>query len=214
MADTLTKLLREAYRDTHELLVNPEMYSVVANGLLISYGPPIHNPDLLILTFQGAGDDGITQKEWPSKLLFLNSPYKFGRELRRLCCATGWFRSLQNSAMALPAVFPQSKKSSVWLKQSDPYARWRRHSVDWVERLTDEIQPKVVMVLGEQTSKALKLEWKRERRGPGRQGRLFGTSVFRGLPTVYCHHLSQGYDWKEALRCFHYARELLDRRCG
>ena len=116
--------------------------SVVKDGLLISYGPPILEPDLLLLSFQGGGTDQVVQKNWPKKLLHLNSPERFGKKLRELCCATGLYTSLETSTMAFPTVFPQgpSKEADCWEKGSGLYSVWCHHSVDWVERLVKDDQ--------------------------------------------------------------------------
>ena len=49
----LRELLREAYADTHEKTKVPAMGEVVKDGLIISYGPPISRPDMLLISFQG-----------------------------------------------------------------------------------------------------------------------------------------------------------------
>ena len=95
--DAIEGLLREAYSKSHEMLKDPELGSVVQHGLIISYGPPIPKPDLLLLSFQGAGDDKVVQKEWPKKLLYVGSPYKFGTNLRKLCRDTGLYPQLEKS---------------------------------------------------------------------------------------------------------------------
>ena len=53
MSDSIEGLLHEAYSTTHNMLKDTDLGSVVKHGLLISYGPPIPNPDLLLLSFQG-----------------------------------------------------------------------------------------------------------------------------------------------------------------
>ena len=204
-------LLGEAYLETHEMLNDQELGSVVKDGLIISYGPPIHNPDLLLLSFQGAGDDKVVQKEWPKKLLYLDSPRKFGTNLRKLCRDTGLYPSLEKSTMAFPAVFPQDKETKLWRTQKGPYAVWRRHSVAWVERLVREIEPKVVMAFGQETSRAFGIRWDKVERNHGQNWPTFGVSKFHGIPAVYCCHLSRPV-MSEALKCFKYAEELVSER--
>lgn len=144
MTDSIEELLREAYSETHEMLKYPELGSVVNDGLLISYGPPIPEPDLLLLSFQGGGADQVVQKEWPKKLLYVGIPYKFGKTLEELCRVTGLDTSLKTSTMAFPALFPQgpTKDAERWEKGTGSYSVWRHHSVDWVERLTKAIKTK------------------------------------------------------------------------
>ena len=206
--DSIERLLREAYSKSHEMLKDPELGSVVQHGLTISYGPPIYKPDLLLLSFQGAGDDKVVQKEWPKKLLYVDSPYKFGTNLRKLCRDTGLYPSLEKSTMAFPAVFPQDKETKHWRSEKEPYSVWRCHSVKWVERLVRVIEPKVVMVFGQETSKAFGIRWDNVERNHGQNWQTFGVSQFQAVPAVYCCHLSR-YVESEALKCFRYAQRLI-----
>ena len=204
-------LLREAYSETHEMLNAPELGSVVKDGLTLSYGPPIHKPDLLLLSFQGAGDDKTVQKEWPKKLLYLNDEYSFGPPLRKLCRDAGLLPSLQSLTMALPTVFPQARKADRWEKGPAPYSVWREHSVGWVQRLAKAIRLKVVVVFRVRASRVLDIRWKKERHD-SRNWRTFGESTFEGAPAVYCQHLSQGYETSAVLRSLRYAKRLLSER--
>lgn len=213
MPNSLEELLAQAYSETHELLKRPELCKLVKRGLLISYGPPIQEPDLLLLSFQGAGKTSSKKwTTWPPKFLYLRSKYEFGKALRNLCGKAGLSESLATSAMALPVVFPQSPSSRGWMNKTGPHSVWRHHSVKWVKRLTDEIRPKVVMVFGAKTSRALGIDWEDAEYAPGRRGQIFGLSKFRGAPAVYCHHLSQGWEETEALKCFRYAKKKLVSR--
>lgn len=216
MTDSIEEVLLEAYSETHKMLKDPKLGSVVKDGLLISYGPPIPEPDLLLLSFQGGGADQVVYKEWPTRLLYLDdeNDFDFGIALRSLCRATGLYTSLETSTMAFPTVFPQAHhtESRKWTRKTGPYSVWRRHSVDWVTRLIDAIQPKVVMVFGKYASDAFGIRWENKECGPGRRGQIFGLSTFRGASAVYCHHLSQGYAKPEALKCFEHAKRLVSER--
>ena len=213
MSDSIEELLREAYSNTHEMLNDSTLGSVVQHGLLISYGPPIPKPDLLLLSFQGGGADQVVQKEWPKKLLYVDSPHKFGKKLRKLCRATGLYTSLETSTMAFPAVFPQAPESEAgrWMNKTGPHPVWRRHSADWVERLVRAIEPKVVIVFGDRASKVFDIRWDKIERFHAQNHQTFGVSTFQGAPAVFCHHLSRSKD-SEALKCFRYAKRLISER--
>ena len=206
-------LLREAYSETHEMFNDPELSSVVNDGLTISYGPPIYKPDLLLLSFQGAGDDKTVYKEWPKRLLYADtkSPHRFGKVLRKLCRDTGLHTTLETSTMAFPAVFPQAKKSTHWNSEKEPYAVWRRHSVKWVERLVGVIEPKVVMVFGKETSKAFGISWDKVERNDKQNWPTFGVSQFQSVPAVYCCHLSRR-GVKAGRKSFEYTERLVSKR--
>ena len=204
-------LLREAYSATHDMLRNAELGAVVQHGLLISYGPPIPEPDLLFLTFQGGGESPDVQDTWPEELLYAIDPYRFGKTLRSLCRDTGLSVSLNSSAMAFPVVFPQApaSESNRWMRKTGPYSEWRRHSVKWVNRLVDAIRPRVVIVFGSKASEALDMSWENIERNHHGHDQTFGKTTFQGFPAVFCHHLSQGYVKSEALKCFRHAKMLL-----
>ena len=210
MPDSIEGLLFEAYSATHDMLKDPDLGSVVQHGLLISYGPPIPNPDLLLLSFQGGGHTYLeVQDTWPEKLLYIDSPHRFGTALRKMCRTTGLSSSLRCSTMAFPAVFPQAPSSRRWMNKTGLHAEWRRHSAHWVKRLAKVIEPKVVIVFGKNTSEVFDISWDKVERNHGGGDQTFGVSTFQGAPAVFCHHLSQGYVESEALKCFRYAKELI-----
>ena len=98
----LKELLREAYADTHEKMKVPAMGEVVKDGLIISYGPPISRPDMLLISFQGEliliGTYMISgPRDYTTSIAM-----RFGAALRNRCRDTGLYHSLKHSAMALP----------------------------------------------------------------------------------------------------------------
>ena len=212
MPESIEVLLREAYWETQDMLDNPNLRQVVRHGLIVSYGPPIAEPDLLFLSFQGAGNtfSGV-QETWPEKLQYLDSKSRFGPTLRELCRHAELSGSLESSAMAFPAVFPQApaKEARHWMKKTGPYSVWRDHSADWVNRLVKAIRPKVVIVFGDKTSRVFDIGWKKVERNHRGGHQTFGVSTFQGAPAVFCHHLSQSYVEVEAQKCFAYARRLV-----
>ena len=213
MPDSIGEMLSEAYSATHDLIKDPKLGSVVRHGLLLSYGPPIAEPDLLLLTFQGGGACPEMQDTWPPSLLYRDDPHKFGKTLRRFCRETGLSTSLESSTMALPAVFPQapSTEAGLWTRKTGPRSVWRRHSTDWVNRLTDAIRPKVVIVFGTKASEAFDIRWEKQRHADMRGSLTFGVSTFRGAPAVFCQHLSQGWSLSEVRRSFEHAKRLVSR---
>ena len=204
-------LLRKAYAETHEMLKDQELRSVVKDRLTISYGPPIYKPDLLLLSFQGASDDKTVQKKWPKKLLYLDGSPKFGNVLQSRCRDAGLYTTLETSTMAFPAVFPQDKTTKHWTTKREPYAVWRHHSVKWVKRLVRVVEPKVVIVFGQPTSKAFDIHWDKVERNHRQNHQTFGVSTFQDAPAVYCNHLSRDKT-SATLRSLKYAKRLLAER--
>lgn len=212
MSDELERVLSQAYAATHHLLTDPSLGSVVKRGFIISYGPPIVEPDLLLISFQGGGNAlKKGQESWEKRLLYLDSCYKFGRNLRNLCRKVGLYGSLENSTMAFPAVFPQAPSSGArkWKNNKGPYEKWRQHSAEWVKKLTTEAKPKVVIVFGVGASGVLEIAWKERECNHGQGWQTFGTSEFCGAPAVFCSHLSQGYTRSEVLKSLERAKSYI-----
>ena len=208
----LKDLLREAYADTHEKMKVPAMSEVVKDGLIISYGPPISRPDMLLISFQGGANTHRNKHyAWPERLLYLDSKSKFGPKLCQVCRDTGLYHALEHSTMALPAVFPQARdeEADLWKRKTGSRADWRTHSVQWVKRLTREIRPKVVIVSGTATSNALGIDWEQTEHEHGQGWQTFGISMFEGYPAVYCMHLSRPSD-DAVLKSFRYAKGIIE----
>ncbi len=213
MSGELERMLSQAYSETRSLLEDQTLGSVVKRGFIISYGPPILEPDLLLISFQGGRDtlrEG--QTTWPKRLLYLDSPYKFGRNLRNLCREAGLYSSLETSTMAFPAVFPQAPSSEAgkWKNNKEPYGKWRQHSTEWVRKLATEAKPKVVIVFGAGASGVLEIAWKEKEYNHGQGWQTFGVSEFCGAPAVFCSHLSQGYSRSEVLKSLARAKTYIN----
>ena len=103
------------------------------------------------------------------------------------------------------------RKRYCWEKGKGPYSVWRQHSVDWVKRLVEAINPKVVMVFGGRASRVFDIRWDKIERLHAQNHQTFGVSTFQGAPAVFCHHLSRSKD-SEALKCFRYAKRLISER--
>lgn len=134
---------RAAYAEAADLLSDPAMAGVVTHGLTVLYGPPIQNPDLFLISFQGGGAAPVVHDTWPTRLLYLDDAYSFGPPLRRFAREAGLMGGLETSSMAMPAVFPQAplKDAHSWLRKTGPKMRWRRFSVEWVKRIVAASAP-------------------------------------------------------------------------
>ena len=215
---------RQAYKEAHDLLRDPEMRSVVNGGLTILYGPPIERPDLFLISFQGGGAEPVIYDTWPNKFLYVDdyenplkkktgNKFSFEKKLCKYAEEIGIYQTIKESTVAVPAVFPGAKSDDAtkWANSKPgPKTDWRKFSVSWVERFVDEVKPKAIIVFGQKASKAigLKGKWENVEGTPNRSGTIkmkFGTTIYRGFETVFCYHLSypDGYggEWvKKSLR--------------
>jgi hypothetical protein len=214
---------KAAYAETAALLSDPSMARVVTHGLTLLYGPPIQNPDLFVISFQGGGAAPVVYDKWPARLLYLDdefkpgNAFKFGRHLCRYAREVGMYDVLVNSTVAVPAVFPGGPESSAgaWLGQGGPHKRWRDFSVAWVQRFVDACRPKVVIVFGGKTSRALGLDdaWRDVAHNHGQGWMTFGRTEWRGFQTLFTTHLSRPVR-DEVIRALTVAREIIGHPCS
>lgn len=193
--ERLERLAECMYRETFERLEDP-CWSKDVEKVTLLYGPPMVRPDVFLVSFQGAGEDpSPSRRTWPQRLLYLDDPYRFGKQLRKNICKAGLYEMLEKRTVAMATCFPEDKDAKKWQKKHGPEAKWRRFSSAWVRRLIGAMRPCVVLVFGKAASDALELknQWRDvvERPGPG-QGMIFARAEVEGCPAVYCHHLSRG----------------------
>ena len=213
--DRLEHLAQQAYDETRALRERSCMGEVVGR-MTILYGPPKLRPDLALISFQGGAEDPSPSSwTWPPSLRYLDSPYRFGRKLRRHFADAGLSGVLESSTVAMAAVFPEApaRDAAKWMARSGPRAEWRSFSSGWVRRLLLAMRPRAVLVFGKNASVSLGIddEW-RDETLVARRGRVFARGRVFGAPTVYCHHLSQGCKDDEVARCLDEIGLLVDAR--
>ena len=98
------------------------------------------------------------------------------------------------------------------MAKAGPKARWREFSKSWTERLVEAQRPKVLLVFGEKASTVLGIEWHDIERKHKQNHMTFARADWRGIPVVFCHHLSIGCPESEAIRCMGEVKLLINRR--
>lgn len=186
--NVLTATVKRIYDDANHLA---DEIGGVEYGLNILYGPPIANPSVMIVTSQGAGEDKNRQRTWPCCLLYLDSPYRFGRILQNDFQRMGRSELLRTSTVASSLVFPQWPRFADWRKQSTAQ-EWLEHSRIWLNDLIDAMTPKIILTYGKVTFEELTGEQKRQYE--------LAESVYRGIPVVGCGHLVQGANLEERVQ--------------
>jgi hypothetical protein len=83
---------------------------------------------------------------------------------------------------------------------------------NWTTRLVEAQRPKVVLVFGEKASAVLGIEWREIERKHKQNHMTFARADWRGIPAVFCHHLSIGCPESEAIRCMGEVKRLIDRQ--
>lgn len=201
-----------AYSACADALADPDMAAVVAHGLTVCYGPVLARPALAVLSFQGGGADPAIQREPPARLLYAHDPYKFGTALRRYADGAGLAEVIQTSTIAHPVIFPQAPTAEAgrWLTSRGPRGAWRQLSQTWVARLIEAQRPRAMIVFGDKAGAALPFGWRDEEFRHSQNHRTFARGEWRGIPAIYCHHLSIGCPAAEAEKCFHAVRHLIE----
>lgn len=213
MNSDLDQLISQVYFESAARLRDPILGGVVRHGLNILYGPPIFDPSLAIITFQGGGADMNTQTAPPPRLIYRDDPYKFGTMLRKYMSKVLLTEVLNKSTIALPSVFPQApmREAGSWMASSGPKADWRHFSVSWTKRLIEQMSPKVILVFGDKAASALEIKWCDVEREHPQNHMTFARAIWNGVPVVFCHHLSIGCPEKAAMRSLEEAALLIGK---
>ena len=211
----IERLARQMYDETFERLDDPWLREIVRDKVTVMYGPPMVRPDLALVSFQGGGGDRMeTARSWPERLLYLDDEFVFGRTLRRQCKLAGLGEVLEKRTVAMAACFPEapSAEARLWMAKSGATAEWREFSVAWVRKMLAAMLPRAVVVFGKKASQAMELEgqWRDEQRD-ARGWRAFGCAEVEGCPTVYCQHLSQGWNGEHVQMSLRWAHRLILR---
>jgi hypothetical protein len=185
----------------------------VEHGMNILLGPPLPAPDLMLVSLQGAGADGIVQATWPSALLYadpaLNTnprtgrPNPFGVRLRRDFADAGLADMLRQRTVASNIIFPQSPGLDVWQASGRLAAEWNRRSRAWLVALVRLMEPRVILTYGTVAF--------RELTGSDKSKGQLGVGRFDGRPVIGCGHLMRGADLRERAAAIAAVREQAGR---
>ena len=194
----IVQLAARMYDETFLRLEHACLQHVVGSRITAMYGPPMQNPDVMLVSFQGgAGDNSPSEPTWPDRLRYLDSEFGFGRAMRRQFREAGLYETLEARTVAMAACFPEApaNESNLWMAKRGARADWREFSSNWVRRMVSAMRPRAVLLFGKKASKAVGLD---DRWGDevldSRGWRAFARAELEGCPAVYCQHLSQG--WK------------------
>jgi hypothetical protein len=174
----------------------------------------------MLVSFQGGGAAPIVYSHWPDRLLYLDdehkpgSAFKFGRNLCTYARSVGLYDAIATRSLIIPAIFPGAPTSDAasWLTDTTgPKADWRRFLVSWIERFVDAAKPLAIVVFGRKASQALGIDsdWRGAEYNHAQGFLTSGSAEYRGVPTIFCGHLSQGYVASEALRSLRRAGEIV-----
>lgn len=74
----IKRLAERMYKETFLRLRHVDLRGVVEHRITVMYGPPMANPDLMLVSFQGGGGDtSPSEPTWPERFRYLDSKFDF-----------------------------------------------------------------------------------------------------------------------------------------
>ena len=69
----------------------------VEDGLSVLFSPPMLNPKLMIISMQGGAGRNNRQRCWPSQMVYVKSPFGFGKRMTSDFDGAGLRKSFQDA---------------------------------------------------------------------------------------------------------------------
>lgn len=154
----------------------------VEHGMNILYTPPRLRPRLMVVSIQGAGDDGVRQRKWPEHNQYAVSCYSFGKKMTVDFDAAGMSRMFREETVATNLAFPQAKDFAKW-RRTTVGRGWLERSREWLDELIGLMAPGVLLTFGSPPFQGLTGMHKA-------RGKL-AEAQYRGIPVVGCSHYSR-----------------------
>ena len=154
----------------------------VEHGMNILYTPPRWRPRVMVVSVQGAGDDGVRQRKWPEHNQYAVSCYSFGKKMTADFDDAGMARMFREQTVASNLAFAQAKDFDKWRRMSIGKG-WLARSRGWLDELIGLMAPGVLLTYGSPPFQAL--TGMHKARGKLAEG------TYRGIPVVGCSHYSR-----------------------
>ena len=154
----------------------------VENGMNILYTPPRLRPSLMVVSMQGAGDDGVRQVKWPEVNQYAVSGYPFGKRMMADFDDAGMARLFRLETVASNLAFAQAKDFDKW-RRTTLGKGWLARSRIWLDELIGLMAPRVLLTYGSPPFETLT--------GMHKAGGEVAEATYRGIPVVGCSHYSR-----------------------
>lgn len=217
----LKEVEKQLYDEVKKYLKDKDLSSAVEYGLTPLYGPLMNEPDMALLTFQGAGSNRVIQEKPPAQLLYLSDNEHFGNRLRKNMNECGLYDILRKSTVAHALIFAQAPMSEApkWLtSQNQSKKFWRDFSIKWTKKLLFIQNPKIIIIFGRKVYELLEdIKWNSKTLDLPHYGEgemtiyKENTGNFKTFKVIYCHHLSGSYTKGHVIKCFNKAKELITK---
>lgn len=176
------ELKREVRRIYAEANAYADEVGGVEHGMNILYTPPRLRPKVMVVSMQGAGDDGVRQRKWPEHNQYAVSSYSFGRKMKGDFDEAGLSRLFQWETVATNLAFAQAKEFDRWRRTSVGKG-WLKKSREWLDELIGLMAPAVLLTYGSPPFEALT--------GMHKAGGELAEATYRRIPVVGCSHYSR-----------------------
>ena len=154
----------------------------VERGMNILYTPPRMRPRLMIVTMQGAGDDGVRQRTWPDCNLYAVSRYSFGKSMTADFDQAGMSELFREETVATNLAFAQAREFGKW-RTTSVGKGWLQEPRKWLDKLIELMAPCVLLTYGSPPFKQLT--------GEHKVGGKIGDAEYRSIPVIGCSHYSR-----------------------
>ena len=154
----------------------------VEDGMNILYTPPRLRPRLMVVSMQGAGDDGVRQVRWPERNQYAVSSYSFGKRMTADFDDAGMAGLFRLETVATNLAFAQAKHFDKWRRTSVGKG-WLERSRSWLDELIALMAPRVLLSYGSPPFEALT--------GLHKAGGQLAEATYCGIPVVGCGHYSR-----------------------
>ena len=151
-------------------------------GMNILYTPPRLRPRLMVVSMQGAGDDGVRQRKWPEHNEYAVSCYNFGKKMTADFDSAGMSRLFRQETVVTNLAFAQAKEFDKWRRTSVGKG-WLEQSRIWLDQLIGLMAPAVLLTFGSPPFKSLT--------GRHKAGGELAEAKYRDIPVVGCSHYSR-----------------------
>ena len=182
IANSLDELEREVRRVYAEANAFADKVGGVEHGMNILYTPPRLRPKVMIVTMQGAGDDGKRQRTWPDRNQYALSCYRLGKEMTADFDGAGMSELFRSDTVASNLAFPQAKHFKNW-RSTCLGKTWLRKSRRWLDELIVLMAPCSLLTYGSPPFKELT--------GQHKVGGRMCEANYRDIPVVGCSHYAR-----------------------
>ena len=181
-ANSQGELEREVRRIYLEANAYADEVGGVERGMNILYTPPRMRPRLMIVTMQGAGDDGVRQRTWPDCNVYADGRYSFGRSMTADFDSAGMSELFREETVGTNLAFAQAREFGKW-RTTSVGKGWLKESRKWLDELIELMAPRVLLTYGSPPFERLT--------GERKLGGKIGEATCRGIPVVGCSHYSR-----------------------